>query len=386
MTVISDEEVLQWKDALTSLSPYWVNDEITLAGLSLRDQRIFEILLDCRLDVVEFYKDLWGFAIRPFINTPARNHWNLRKKSSVSVCVLHATTTSLLQTLRWFTADINQGRVSAHYVISCDEIIEFPLWEDGRKVVKKVKIQGGIAFAVVPEAFRAWHAGPSHWKRMKNLNDHSIGIELVNLTHDEVVDKEGECKMRIYHRYDSSEQMKALILLLKGIATRYRLKPQQVVTHADIAPDFAQDPYPLFPFNRLYHCGWGMGLDPESSSKISQGGADFRQFWRHLHSLGYPSSDLLVKKTKNSLRPLTREEAKKQLIMTFQMHFTCDSNPELVTGRLTANDVWVARKLAEKYETKSLFQDNFLWIFVSLVGLCLASLILYIFVHPRRGR
>ena len=29
----------------------------------------------------------------------------------------------------------------------------------------------------------AWHAGKSRWKKLKNLNDHSIGIELANKGH-----------------------------------------------------------------------------------------------------------------------------------------------------------------------------------------------------------
>ena len=30
----------------------------------------------------------------------------------------------------------------------------------------------------------AWHAGKSKWKKFINLNEHSIGIELVNRGHE----------------------------------------------------------------------------------------------------------------------------------------------------------------------------------------------------------
>ena len=37
---------------------------------------------------------------------------------------------------------------------------------------------------MVDESKVAWHAGKSKWKKIKNLNKTSIGIELVNKGHD----------------------------------------------------------------------------------------------------------------------------------------------------------------------------------------------------------
>jgi N-acetylmuramoyl-L-alanine amidase len=51
------------------------------------------------------------------------------------------------------------AKVSAHYII------------------KKT----GEIYNLVPDEYRAWHAGLSYWKGMDKLNDHSIGIEIDNM-------------------------------------------------------------------------------------------------------------------------------------------------------------------------------------------------------------
>ena len=49
-------------------------------------------------------------------------------------------------------------KVSSHYVIDLD----------------------GKIYKLVEDTKRAWHAGLSSWKNEKNLNETSIGIEIVN--------------------------------------------------------------------------------------------------------------------------------------------------------------------------------------------------------------
>ena len=42
----------------------------------------------------------------------------------------------------------------------------------------------GLIFNLLCPSFKAWHAGKSQWKNLKNLNDYSVGIELENRGHD----------------------------------------------------------------------------------------------------------------------------------------------------------------------------------------------------------
>ena len=40
--------------------------------------------------------------------------------------------------------------------------------------------KNGYIIKMVPENFKAWHAGVSGWKKIKSLNKNSIGIEISN--------------------------------------------------------------------------------------------------------------------------------------------------------------------------------------------------------------
>jgi N-acetylmuramoyl-L-alanine amidase len=121
-----------------------------------------------------------------------------------------------------------QVKVSAHYLIE----------EDGR------------AFALVPEARRAWHAGVSFWKGERNLNGVSIGVELVNPGHD------------WGYRPFPDAQIATLVELLAGIRERWDVSDARIVGHSDVAPDRKVDPGELFPWKRLAEAGFGLWAEP----------------------------------------------------------------------------------------------------------------------------
>ena len=109
------------------------------------------------------------------------------------------------------------ARVSAHYLID----------EDGSVV------------ALVPEEARAWHAGVSCWHGREQLNDTSIGIELVNPGHEWG-----------YRRFPEP-QYEACMELCRELLGRCPIPASRVLAHSDIAPDRKQDPGELFDWARL---------------------------------------------------------------------------------------------------------------------------------------
>jgi N-acetylmuramoyl-L-alanine amidase len=150
-----------------------------------------------------------------------------------------------------------EAKVSAHYVVE----------EDGR------------VFALVPEEKRAWHAGVSHWRGRDNLNDTSIGIEIVNPGHE------------FGYRPFPAAQMEAVAALCQGILERHPIPPRNVIGHSDIAPDRKEDPGELFDWAGLSRLG--VGLWPQeaalSSSALAQGdkGEAVAQLQQDLARYGY---------------------------------------------------------------------------------------------------
>ena len=109
------------------------------------------------------------------------------------------------------------AKVSAHYLIEED----------------------GTSYRLVAEDKRAWHAGFSHWAGATDINDRSIGIEIVNPGHE------------FGYRAFPEAQMTAVETLLAAILRRHRIPARRVVGHSDIAPSRKQDPGELFDWQRL---------------------------------------------------------------------------------------------------------------------------------------
>lgn len=139
------------------------------------------------------------------------------------------------------------AKVSAHYLIDED----------------------GTTYRMVAEKRRAWHAGFSHWSSAININDRSIGIEIVNPGHE------------FGYRAFPEAQMEAVEELLAQIVARHRISPARVVGHSDIAPARKQDPGELFDWKRL--ADKGLSIWPaEPGDTIEM--ADAR---RYLSDIGY---------------------------------------------------------------------------------------------------
>ena len=121
-----------------------------------------------------------------------------------------------------------EAGVSAHYLVERD----------------------GAVTALVPEHRRAWHAGVASWRGATDINDRSIGIELVNPGH------------RWGYLPFPPEQMSALVALCREIVARHAIDPGRILGHSDVAPARKSDPGELFDWRGLAHEGVGWWHDP----------------------------------------------------------------------------------------------------------------------------
>jgi N-acetylmuramoyl-L-alanine amidase len=167
------------------------------------------------------------------------------------------------------------AKVSAHYLIE----------EDGR------------VMRLVPEELRAWHAGVACWAGRTDINDRSIGIELVNPGHE------------FGYRAFPEPQMAALIDLAQAIRTRHPIPAHRVLGHSDVAPARKQDPGELFDWPRLARNGLGVWPAEVAEPTATP---DLDWFLTRLERAGYcPNVDPTA------------------LLTAFQRRF----RPEAVTGR-----------------------------------------------------
>ena len=154
----------------------------------------------------------------------------------IKVLVIHYTADDFDSSL----ATLTDKNVSSHYLIP-----SVPPLHRGKPRI----------WQLVPEQDLAWHAGISFWRGATRINDTSIGIELENRGWQKSAGEK-------YFAPFEPAQIQALIPLAKDIIARYGIKPQNVVAHADIAPQRKDDPGPLFPWRALAEQGIGAWPDP----------------------------------------------------------------------------------------------------------------------------
>jgi N-acetylmuramoyl-L-alanine amidase len=158
------------------------------------------------------------------------NH-NARPYDPVSLIVLHYTgMQSGAEALEWLCNP--ESKVSAHYLVEED----------------------GAIFQLVEEDRRAWHAGVGYWQGVRNINDISIGIEMVNRGHAWGYTPFPEI------------QVQAVMGLCHDIMARHELPAQNVIGHSDIAPTRKQDPGELFPWEKCAKEGIGIWHDVAAGS------------------------------------------------------------------------------------------------------------------------
>lgn len=137
------------------------------------------------------------------------------------------------------------AEVSAHYLIS----------------------ERGSVIPLVAEEMRAWHAGAGQWGEVTDVNSRSIGIELANTG---------------AHPF-AEAQMTALETVIGGIITRWRIPPERVIAHSDMAPARKCDPGPRFDWRRLALRGLSVWSDLREGEMTGWSG-----FLEAARRFGYP--------------------------------------------------------------------------------------------------
>lgn len=198
-------------------------------------------------------------------------------------------------------------------------------------------------YQLVDENKRSYHAGISTWRADKNLNDTSIGIEIVNAGYTS--DASGK---KIFAPFDDA-QVKKVAALVKDIITRYQIPATNILAHSDIAPTRKQDPGPLFPWKKLYdEYQIGMWYDEATKQNFyNTANVDFSTKYNdyafiyniqaQLQKFGY-GLDMTGK----------WDDATKKTIEAFQYHF----RPQNYDGIMDAETFSILQALIQKYPVK----------------------------------
>ncbi|WP_208434466.1 N-acetylmuramoyl-L-alanine amidase [Bartonella taylorii] len=292
----------------------------------------------------------------------------------VHFLIMHYTSLNFKESVMALTGE----RVSAHYLVP--DPSEQTYIEAGFKDMR--------IFNLVDENERAWHAGVSSWAGRNNINDTSIGIEIVNLatghsdsveqTYVEValkdarvlnlVNKDG-CQLQTnvcswaegthvsgtalqfetinlttYNNEDfvfppyNPTQIDAVKELALNILQRYPdIMPVDVVGHSDIAIGRKSDPGAAFPWKELYMAGIGAWYDDE-----------LKDHYQEQFSKGLPAKEDILAKLKcygYDISVACTEIGYKNLIRAFQLHF----RQENYDGILDVETAAIIYALVDKY-------------------------------------
>jgi N-acetylmuramoyl-L-alanine amidase len=221
-----------------------------------------------------------------------------RKKKTIKFIIIHYTgMQSEIETVKRLK---NIGsRVSCHYLIN-------------RK---------GLITQMVMDNQVAWHAGKSKWKNFNNLNENSIGIELVNKGH------------QFGYQSFSSEQIYSLIDLCKNLKKKYIIKRENFLGHSDIAPLRKLDPGEKFPWKKLSEHNLGCWhWNSKKKLKLINKKKIENLFFKNLYKIGYRYFKINKRVKKED----------KLIITSFQKHYL----PQNVTGKIDSKTLKISHILA----------------------------------------
>lgn len=192
---------------------------------------------------------------------------------------------------------------------------------------------GDPVYYLVDEDKRAWHAGLSSWKTRTNLNDSSLGIEIVN---------NGQINGEFVPYKDF--QIEQVAILVKYLSDKYQIPPENILGHSDIAPQRKSDPGALFPWKELYE-KYGLGMWYDEYIKQSYENENANNFYNissydiqnEFKKFGYgiELTGILDKQTEN-------------VVKAFQHRF----RPSLYDGIVDLETYAILKALNQKYNNK----------------------------------
>jgi N-acetylmuramoyl-L-alanine amidase len=183
----------------------------------------------------------------------------------------------------------------------------------------------GNILSLVNDLNISWHAGKSCWQKYINLNENSIGIELVNKGH------------QFGYNNFTNIQIFNLIRLCKFLIKKYKIRKNNIIGHSDIAPLRKKDPGEKFPWNELAKSNVGIWHNYKSDflkkyrKKKVTTKRENNIFFKNLNIIGYRISS----KKKGLLSKITK---------AFQRHF----RKELVNGLIDKECLIISKNLSKK--------------------------------------
>ena len=199
---------------------------------------------------------------------------------------------------------------------------------------------------LVDENFRAWHAGKSFWREELNLNDSSIGIEIVNTSgcNEKIININSYNQLKNTCNFEDFKefQIRKLIMLIKEIRERHsRIEITNVIGHSDIAVERKLDPGPLFPWYTLYINNVGAWYDNDDylkfMTKFSSNLPEIKSLQLELRKYGYKINN-------SGVEDLQSQKA----VRAFQMHF----RPSNYDGYFDIETAAILYALNHKYRSE----------------------------------
>ena len=236
------------------------------------------------------------------------------KNERIQFIVVHYTATDNLGSIK----ELTSSRVSSHFLV---------LDEDDNKI-----------YSLVPLEQRAWHAGASSFRGRTNINDTSVGIEIVS---DGIAKEYRNNPYPLYDHYVEFKpiQIEKTAQIIKYVTEKYNIPAKNIVAHSDIAPGRKKDPGAKFPWKELYDKynigAWYDEADKQAFMNEEKFKAtSIREIKDELRKYGYEV---------NKLEEWDKES--KNVVYAFQLHF----NPKNLTGEMDLETFAILKALNKKY-------------------------------------